>query len=783
MLLRDLWHLRGQVLATALVVGCGIGAFITMRGTYTSLVRARDHYYATTHFADVFAHLRRAPLSLTERLREIPGVSFVQTRVVEDVTLTVPGLPEPATGRLISLPSSSRADDSLDQLQLTAGRFPRADSDAEAVISETFARANGLTLGTNIGAVLNGRWKELKVVGFVLSPEYVYEIGPAMVFPDNRRFGVLWMNSDALATAFQMKGAFNDLAISAGRSASQSQIIDVLDRVLAPYGGTSAYGRADQSSNRFLSDELGEIEVNATYIPAIFLAVAVFLVYTLLARLITLQRAQIGLLKSFGFSDWRIGMHYIEFALLIVLCGLLIGIAAGVYFGASLLGVYRQYFHFPVLAYRLDPKIIVAAASAAAGAALLGALGAASRTASLSPADAMRPESPRDFRPSLLDSLGVTGWLSPVGKSILRNLARRPWRAALSTLGIAMAVATVIVGRFIFDAVDHLMAIHFDAAERQDITVIFQDPRSRRSLASLRAMPGVLTAEPFRILPVKLRVGARSKTVTLISVAPTTQLFQLVDANGSRIDLPPKGIVLTGKLARILAAHPGDTIEVEQLDGHRRDFRARMVRVSDEPLGITAYMDGSALAAVLGEDAAVSGARLRIDTAYAPELYATLKRTPAVAGVTIRSATVQSIRQIMNRSFIIMTWVMTGFGVVLVVGVVYNSARIALSERGAELASLRILGFTRSEVTQLLLGEQGLIVLAAIPLGGALGALLCRMLVPVFDRELFRLPFVFTRSTVAFAALITLGAALVSAVLVTVRIAGLDLIAVLKSRE
>ena len=771
------------MLATALVVGCGLGAFITMRGTYTSLVQARDQYYAATQFADVFAHLRRAPLPLTERLRRIPGVASVQTRVVEDVTLTVPGLPEPAMGRLISLPSSSRADDSLNRLQLTAGRFPAADNDAETVVSETFARANALTLGEKIGAVLNGRWKELRVVGFVLSPEYVYEIGPAMVFPDNRRFGVLWMNSDALATAFQMKGAFNDVAITASRLASKSQLIDVLDRLLAPYGGTSAYGREDQSSNRFLSDELGEIEVNATYIPAIFLAVAIFLVYTLLARLITLQRAQIGLLKSFGFSGWRIGVHYIEFALLIVLCGLLLGIGAGAYFGASLLGVYRQYFHFPVLTYRLDPGIIVAAASAAAGAALLGALGAATRTASLAPVDAMRPESPRRFQPSLLDSMGFTGWMSPVGKSILRNLARRPWRATLSTLGIAMAVATVIVGRFIFGAVDHLMAIHFDAAERQDITVMFQDQRSRRSLASLRAMPGVLTAEPFRLLPVRLRVGARSKTVTLISVAPTSQLFRIVDANGSPIDMPPKGIVLTGKLARLLAAHPGESIDVEQLDGRRRHFQAQMVRVSDEPLGISAHMDGSALAAVLGEDTAVSGARLRIDTAFAPELYATLKRTPAIAGVTIRSATVQSIRQILNRSFIIMTWVMTGFGVVLVVGVVYNSARIALSERGAELASLRILGFTRSEVTQLLLGEQGLIVLAAIPLGSALGALICRMLVPVFDRELFRLPFVFTRSTVAFAALVTLGAALVSAVLVTVRIAGLDLISVLKSRE
>ncbi len=771
------------MLATALVVGCGIGVFVTMRGTYDSLVRARQNYYSTTRFADVFAHLRRAPLSLSARLRRIPGVAALQTRVVEDVTLSIPGLTEPATGRLISLPGQPEAADALDQLYLTAGRLPAADSDSEALVSQTFAEANALGLGSHIGAVLNGRWKELTVVGFVLSPEYIYEIGPGMVFPDNRRFGVLWMNAEALATAFQMKGAFNDLAIATVHHASEPEVIDAVDRLLAPYGGTSAYGRAEQPSNRFLNDELGEIRINATYIPAIFLAVAAFLVYTLLARLVSIQRSQIGLLKSFGFRAWRIGVHYLELALLIVAGGLLLGLAAGIRFGVALIGVYRQYFHFPALAYRISLAVIGAAGAVALTAAIIGALSAVARSMRLAPAEAMRPEPPRSFRAGPLESLPLTRRLDPVSKSIARNLARRPWRAALSIIGIAMAVATVIVGRFVFDAVNHLMAMHFDAAERQDVTVIFQDIRSPSALASLRALPGVLRVEPFRIMPVRLRAGARSKTVSLVAVPPSGALFRVVDARGKPIELPPEGLVLTRKLAAILGVRPGDPLAVEQLDGRRRHFSARIVRLSDEPLGINAYMDNAALAAVLGEDAPISGARLQIDAHRAPQLYAQLKRTPAVAGVSIRSATVTTIRQIMNRSFIIMTLVMTGFGIILVIGVVYNSARIALSERGTELASLRVLGFTRTEVAQLLLGEQSLLVLAAIPTGYALGALFCRLLVPAFDRELFRLPFILTRSTFAFAALITLGAAVLAALLVGARIARLDLIAVLKSRE
>lgn len=780
---RDLWHLRGQVLATALVVTCGVGVFTTMRGTYRSLVQARHEYYATTHFADVFAQVRRAPLWLIARVRRIPGVTAVESRVVEDVTLTVPGLAEPATGRLISLPALGAAPGGLNRLYLTAGRFPATHNDREVLVSQVFAKANALALGAHIGAVLNGRWKTLTVVGFVLSPEYIYEISPAMIFPDNRRFGVLWMNHEALATAFQMKGAFNDLAITTARGASEAQVIESLDRLLASYGGLSAYGRAEQPSNRFVNDELGEIEVNATYIPALFLAVAAFLVYTLLARLISIQRSQIGLLKSFGFSSARIGVHYLEFALLIVGAGLILGVAAGAYFGIGLIGVYRQYFHFPALAYHLAPGVVVAAVGIALGAAFVGSLSAVARSVRLAPAEAMRPEAPRSFRAGALESLRLVRRLDAVSKSTLRNLARRPWRALLSIAGIAMAVATVIVGRFVFDAVNHLMAVHFEATERQDVTVLFQDNRSQRALASLRALPGVLRVEPFRVMPVRLRAGHRSKRSQLLALPASGRLYQIVDAQGRPIGLPPDGVVLTHKLAQILGVRPGQRLRIEQLDGRRRQFSARIVRLSDEPIGISAYMDNTALAAILGEDTPISGARLRIDSRFASQLYADLKRTPVVASVTIRSATVATVQQIMDRSFIIMTTIMTGFGIVLVIGVVYNSARIALSERGTELASLRVLGFTRSEVTQLLLGEQTLLVLTAIPAGCAFGVLLCRLLVPVFDRELFRLPFVLTASTLGFASLITLGAAALASVLVAARIARLNLVAVLKSRE
>jgi putative ABC transport system permease protein len=258
---------------------------------------------------------------------------------------------------------------------------------------------------------------------------------------------------------------------------------------------------------------------------------------------------------------------------------------------------------------------------------------------------------------------------------------------------------------------------------------------------------------------------------------------QLVDSKLRRIDMPPAGLVLTRKLAQTLGAHPGDLIDVEQLEGRRRQFSEPLIALSDEPLGISGYMDSRALSRVLGEDGEVSGALLEIDRSRQGELYETLERTPVVAAVAIRAAMLQSIRDTMNRSFILMTIVMTAFAAVLVVAVVYNSARIALSERGNELASLGVLGFSNAEVTLLLLGEQAILTLVAIPVGFGLGIAICRMLIPVFDRELFRLPFVLTAATFGFAALVTLVSAVLSGFLVMRRILGLDLIAVLESRE
>jgi putative ABC transport system permease protein len=778
---RDLWHLRGQMVAIALVVACGVATVVTTRTAYDSLVVSREAYYGQYRFADVFASLKRAPENLAREIERIPGVAAVRTRVVFDVTLDVPGLPEPATGRLVSIPE--RRGPILNDLHLRSGRWIEPGRRDEVLVSEAFAQANGLREGDSLGAVLNGRWQRLRIVGVALTPEYVYEIRGTELLPDNRRFGVLWMSREAMGPAFEMEGAMNDVVLALAPGASEPEVIERLDRLLERWGGLGAYGREDQISDRFLTDEIAQNRITGTVVPAIFLGVAAFLLNVVLRRLVATQRDQIAVLKAFGYSDARVAAHYLELALVAVAGGALLGSLLGLWWGRAIHDLYRDFYRFAVWRFEAGPETFALAIGVAALAALIGALGAVRAAVALPPAEAMRPEAPARFRAGALEEIGLRHLMTPAARMVVRNLARRPLRAALATLGMSLAVGLLVVGRFFLDSVQELADVQFRVVQRDDATLAFHEPLAARVRHDLEHLPGVMRVEPWRVVPVRLRHEHHTKRTALLGLEPGTELRRLVDESLGRVPLPPEGLVLTRRLAEILDARSGDEVAVEVLEGERAKRSARVAGLVDELLGLSAYMDAGALARLLREGGSVSGAWLRVDARLEPQLHAELKQTPAVAGVMLKNVLLRSFESTIARSLGVFNTVLVSFACVIALAVVYNAARIALSERARELASLRVLGFTQAEVTRMLLGEQALLTLLAIPVGLAIGYMVSAWIVGAYQWELFRLPFVVTARTCAFAILVIAAAALVSGLWVGRRLARLDLVAVLKTRE
>lgn len=780
-LIRDLVHMRGQMLAVSLVVASGIATFVTERCAYRALITAQADYYSRYRFADVFAHVKRAPDALASSIAAIPGVAAAQTRVVMEVTLDVPGLAEPATGRIVSIPA--RRIPMLNDLFLREGRYIEPGARGEVLVSEAFAAANGLRAGAPIGAVMNGRWERLHIVGIALSPEYVYEVRPSEIFPDNRRFGVLWMSREEIGPVFNMDGAFNDVSLALARGADQREVMARLDQLLDRYGCLGAYGREDQISARFLTDELAEIRTLAVLLPAVFLSIVAFLLHILLSRLVGTQRSQIAVLKAFGYRNREIGLHYLELAMVAVSLGTLAGIGLGLWLASAMNVMYARFFYFPALRLEIDPAVLLLAAGVSAGSASLGALASVRSAVRLAPAEAMRPEPPARFRRSLVERFGLGAWLAPAARMIVRNLERRRWKAFLSAVAVAFAVAILVVGRYTIDSVNQIVDLQFHRIQREDVTVAFHETRPARVRHELGQLPGVLRVEPYREVPARLRLGHRSRRVGILGLANDGELRRVLDRNLQRIDLPPEGLVLNEMLAGILGARVGDAIQVEVLEGARPVRPVVVAALVDEPIGLGVYMRADALHRLMREGDTISGAYLQVDSQLAPRLYSFLKRTPSVSGVGVREAMLASFWKTFGESITVSTTILAGFACVIAFGIVYNGARIALSERSHELASLRVLGYTRVEIARILLGEQGLLTILAVPGGFALGYVFSLWLSRAASREIFRLPFVVNPATYAFAWMVVAGAAVLSGLVVARRLQRMDLTEALKSRE
>jgi putative ABC transport system permease protein len=780
-LLRDAWHYRGQFAAIVAVVTCGVALFVALRSMNGFLRGSRDRYYAEYRFGDVFASLKRAPSAVASRAAAVPGVRAVEPRIVFDVTLDVPGLTEPGIGRLVSI--AVPRTPGLNELHLFRGRWPTAARPAEVVASAAFSQANRLAPGDSIGAILNGRWEWLYIVGTAISPEYVYEIGPSAVFPDNRRFGVIWMGHEALADAFGMGGAFNDLTLTVAPGTAATGVIEEVDRLLARYGGLGAYARESQVSHQFLDGEIEETQVTSVLLPAIFLGVTAFLIHIVLSRLVGMQRDQIATLKAFGYTNVAAGAHYLELALIPVVAGSALGTMLGLWLAGQLSVVYARFFQFPSAEFVPDWRIVGAAWGIGCGAGIVGALWGVARSVRLAPAEAMRAESPTLFRRMTLELIPAFRRLSPAAHIIARNIERRPIKALFAIVGVALAVGIVVATRALFDAIDYMKEIQFYEVMREDVTVTFEDSRAPGAVPALRNLPGVLAVEPFRAVPVRLRAAQRTYRTAILGLPAGGRLHRVVESDRTERRPPDTGLLISSILAHILDVRPGDRVLVEVLEGTRPTAVVTIAGVANEVLGSTAYLEAEALRRLTGGGPVVSGAFLATDSRLTDSLYRRLKQLPAIGSVRVREAELRSFEQTIAESFNISLYTTMVFACVIAFGMVYNGARVALSERGRELASLRVLGFSRREVTAMLLGEQAILTGIAVPVGFGFGYALCWLISVRFESALYRIPIVVLPRTYLFGAAVVVLSAALSALAVRNRVERLDLVAVLKARE
>ena len=780
-LLRDFARLWKQALAIALVLACGVAILLTALGMYDSLTDTRETYYERNRFADVFSAVQRAPDRLAMELAAIDGVWAVETRTIGHAVLDIPTSKVSVTGQILSLPV-----DGLPRLNvpiLNAGRLPDPASTDEVMVNTNFADANDFQLGDVFYANLNGQKRGLTITGTAQSPEFIYTIGPGALMPDNATFGILWMPKPAVDAAFDMTGAFNDVSFKLSPGTQEAAVIDAVDQLLGPYGSLGAYGRDLQISDAFIDSEIKQQRNMASVLPPIFFGISAFLVSMVMGRIIALERSQIGLLKAVGYSDLEISLHYLMLAGLIAIVGIGVGWGAGSWLAKYMAGEYARYFDFPFLIMRTSPWVYAASAIAALLATTLGAAHTAISAARLAPAIAMQPPSPPQFKRSFVDRAMASMRLSQPTIMILRAVIRWPMRSGLTLLGIALAVATIVSPSFFPPSLDKIIDSAFYETNRQDAMLVLSRDMPLSVLETAADLPAILQAEGQQFHAVILRHANSEKRTSIQASQPQTDLSRVMNSSGNRVAVPPGGVVLTDRLAAHLGVAIGDTIEAKFLGGRQETHPLVVTNTIAQYFGIGAYMDLDYVNQLLRQTPRISVINVSLDDSEVDQLHARLKDIPNLASIVMMTATRRSFSETISENIGMINAIYITIALLITIGVTYNGARIQLSERSRELASLRILGFTRSEVSYILIGETMLLSVLAQPLGWVIGTWIASSMFRSFSSDLYNLPMVLEPAVYAKASLVVLLASFWSVMVVRRRLDKQNLVSVMKVRE
>lgn len=782
LLFSEVLRLWRQGIAIAGLLACGIATFIMATGTMEALERSRDQYYQEYRFADAFVPFVRAPKSILDRVAEIPGVRAVAGRVVKDVLLDVPSMVEPVSCRLVSIDDHPQV--AMNGVYLRQGRFPERSDRTEVVVSELFANAHGLKPGDSLPANLGGHLEKLHIVGIGLSPEYIYVVQPGLLLSDDRRYGVLWVPERVLAPAFTMEGAINHISVMFEHAANAKQILHELDRLTKPYGGLGAYTRTEQESHERVADEMHQVRTMAYVSPTIFLLVTLFLLHIVFSRLVHQQRESIATMRAFGYFPNEIGMHYTKLVMIWVGFGICFGLIVGVRASWWMSNLYLMFFRFPTILRQGVTWEWLLAIAGTVVIAVAGTVSAIRSAMQYPPAVAMRPEAPPEPSSMMLQWRSAIRVRSPVVRMSLRRWETNPWVCLLTSIGLAFGLAIVVLSTFMAGAIDYVIEHQFSLSQRQDLTLTFVEASSKRSLFEIRSMEGVIGAEPFRSVPVRLRHQNQEKRLAILGLDPDPQWYRILDENDDPIGFPDGGgVTITRKLAEILGVQLGDTVEIDLLEGQDRTLRLPITRIFPNYSGPAAFMNRIELHRCLEEGERLSGVFVRLDPAYRNRTYAKIKEMPGIMGLLDRRAAMHHFQEIIAQSTFWIRAVNSIFAALIAFGVTYNSALISFHERARDLATMRVMGYSHAEVAAILLGEMMLVTLVAIPIGVPISYFLCYFTTLSIDTETHRFPFVVYPGTIAFGIMV-LGVSIAISSLAVLRLMkNLDMLSVLKVRE
>ncbi|MDP4127412.1 MAG: FtsX-like permease family protein [Bacillota bacterium] len=740
---RDIKENKGVYLACIVVIVIGLMIYTSMSVVVENMDKAQKDFYSETHFADGFISVTGYPENKVNALTFIPGVDQAEGRIVKDVRIVDQ---QKDSNRYLRMVSTSMTNSpKINELRLMTGHLP-TDNQSDILVDPQFFAANHLSLGDSINVILEGKQATFTVTGTAQSPEFIYIMRTAQdLYPSPEDFGIAYVPLSSLKTLVKEKGQVNDLVVTLKSGVNFDSVKESLQTVLKPYGLQSIVPRKDQTSNAILTSEITNIRSMAKTLPVVFLGVAAIILYTMLRRLIEQQRVAIGTLKAFGFTNQEVVRHYLTYPLLIGTIGGLLGGLSGVALSFPLTTLYKQYFALPGLKSEFSVKYLLVGLFLSLSFSLVSGIRGSLDILRLEPAQAMRPPAPVNASKTSIEKIKWF-WqrLSSQAQMGIRDVFRTPTRSIFNVIGIAVVFSLMTVSWSMQNMTNLLTVVQLEQVQTYDVKLSLAHPTATGATKlALTHEVGVSKVEPVLEVPVTLRSSWLKKEVSLMGLSKDSSLYNILDKNGHRIEVPNQGILLSEHLAKTLNVKTGDVIYVES-PWRREPIGSKgenllVQGVVPQYVGLNAFMEEKELQRFLRQGEISTSMLVKMDQSEVGRIKSKYRNASNVTSIESLKDTGDKIRKMLD-SFGFTTWLLAILGGITGFALIYNSSIISLSERKRELASLRVLGMTPREVLRVITSEQWTLYAFGILLGIPLAYGLEIGMAQAMSNDLYSLP-------------------------------------------
>lgn len=772
-LVRLINHSKGQFVAIASVIILGIMIYVAMNSAYINLDISLKYHYETHSFADVFSEVIKISENAVEDLNDISGVAKAEGRVTYDVPLKTDDQKK-VNVRIVSSPY---AEDSINRLHAVEGKNILTN-DNECLLIEKFAQARNIQIGDTITPHILGRDYELQVVGIVSSPEYVYLMeNEQTLLPDFKKFGVVYTTESLAQDAFGLGSNYNQVMFRLEPDLNVDEMVNLLEKKMDRYGVSRIYPQKDQLSNRMIGEEMKGLEQMASVVPVVFLGVAALIMGIMINRLVKGDRVTIGILKSMGYSNWDVMLHYTKLSVIIGLAGGFLGVAAGYMVSIAFTDLYGAFFSIPTLKFVMRLDILLWASILTGMFSVLAGVFGARRAMGIAPAESMRPEPPKTGKRIWLEGTKMWKYFNFSNKMVARNMLRNKKRIIFVAFGVAVTYSIILMPFFMLEEFTNMFDVMFGEFQTMDYNMNFSQGVEDSVLYDLKNRLDVDAVEGKVEFPFELRNQWKTKVVNVIGLQENSQFFNFKDRNFQPVDLGPGDLFLNEGLARVLSVEEGDYIMVETYIPGRDDIELRVTKIIKQNLGSNAYMNIEDMQRLFLDDQYITGAYVDTDKNI-KEAVDNYRIITSVQSLGDLRDTFTEFLELTIASLV--TYVFLGG--IMGFAVVYNSTIMNINERRLEFSSLRVMGFTKNEIFVGLLKENLINGLIGIIVGIPMGDWMIKSIADQFATDLYSFDAIVKPGHIVGAALTTLFFVVIAQAAAYGKIRRLDFIESLKSR-